>query len=349
MTDLVLALDVGGTNTRTRIAALTRGGERGATATVRDDIVIQSTSASDLYAHVEDTVRETRTYGQVTAAAVAVAGPVVRSRSRLTNWHSDDALVELGALESAGLPAGRTHLVNDVVAGAWGALARLDSPAHAQGIRTLSGAGKTAGEPGLADGSLVYLAPGTGLGAAALIRHGEGPLGATAVGCESQHTRMPRFDEETARTVEVIERALGRPPSWEDLVSGRGLVHIYEASCALASAEPLVIGGDDAKRAGAIAAKALASEDDRAATAVGIFYRTLARFAQTLALSYLPCAAVVFGGASTERNLPLVRESGLTVTFAEHERFADLLGSLPLYAVGGEVNLEGGVWLAARS
>ncbi|MFU8891631.1 MAG: hypothetical protein ACNA76_08310 [Anaerosomatales bacterium] len=67
------------------------------------------------------------------------------------------------------------------------------------------------------------------------------------------------------------------------------------------------------------------------------------------ALSYLPCAAVVFGGASTERNLPLIRENGLAATFAQHERFADLLGSVQLFAVDGEVNLEGGVWLAARS
>jgi hypothetical protein len=56
----------------------------------------------------------------------------------------------------------------------------------------------------------------------------------------------------------------------------------------------------------------------------------------------------VVGGASTERNLDVLRDAGLVDAFRSHHRFARLLGAVPLYAVGGEVNLEGGVLLARR-
>lgn len=340
MNELVVAFDVGATNARARIAAVAGGSEP---RLVTADITTQMASARELYEFVSQVLREAASRGTVTAGVVAVAGPLLGNRSRLTNWPSDSAIT-LPELERAGLPAGRTSLVNDVVAGAWGANARICRIDSAGDLQLLT-APLSDGGPG--EGTLVYVAPGTGLGAAALVRHGLGPLGASAVACESQHTQVPRFDGETSLIVDALGRALGRAPSWEDLISGRGLVHIYDALGSIATTESLTLS-DGSLTAREIAEAARTGDDARAGAAIGAYYRTLGRFMQTLALTLLPCAAVVIGGASTEHNLEHLRHSGLQAVFAEHVRFADLLGDIPIYTVGGAVNLEGGVWLAAR-
>jgi glucokinase len=340
--DLVVALDVGGTNARARIAAVT--GER-ESRLVAADTSTPVTSAGEFHEFVSGVVQNAARHGRVTAAVVAVAGPVLGNQSRITNWPSD-ATIGLADLERAGLPADRTQLVNDVVAGAWGAGARIGDGGPLTGLQLL--AAPTDREGGLGDGNLVYVAPGTGLGAAVLIRHGLGPLGASVVGCESQHTQIPRFEGEVGRVVDAIESSLGHAPSWEDLVSGRGLVHIYEALCSIAATEPPTVVAHDARSARAITEAARAGDDAQASAALNVFYLTLGHFAQMLALTFLPCFGVVIGGASTEQNLEQLRHSGLTETFARHGRFAELLGRIPIYTTGADVNLEGGIWLAAR-
>lgn len=340
--DIVVALDVGGTNTRARIARHTDGAPNVA---VQDDMVVQITSATALYDFVADVARTAGDHGTLTAAVTAVAGPVVNGRAEMTNWPSG-AAIEVAGLERAGLPPGHTVLLNDVVAGAWGAFDRLES-GTAITLTQPSPAPDKQTSGGLGDGNLVYVAPGTGLGAAALVRYGMGPHGATAVACETQHTQLPRFPGEIAEVTERIQRALGHSPSWEELVSGRGLAHTYDALCAIAATKPIAVGADDARRAGAIAAAAMTGDDAQARAAIDVFYDVLGRFAQVLALTFLPCTAVVLGGSSTERNLEIVRRSPLAQTFAEHPRLSGLLAGIPLHAVGGAVNLEGGIRLAA--
>ncbi len=338
--DLIVALDVGGTNTRARIALC---GDDAMGSSVRDDIVVQVRSATELYSFIGDVAGEAARHGSLVAAVTAVAGPVLAGRSEVTNWPRGE-VIELAELERAGLPLGHTTLVNDVVAGAWGALGRLDNGTSlALAPRSAAGAHRAGGAR---PGNVVYVAPGTGLGTAALISHELGGHGATAVACETQHTQMPRFAGEIARVADRVASALGHPPSWEDLVSGRGLVHAYDAVCAIASAQPMAAGADDAHRAGAIAAAALAGDDAQALAAVTVFYGVLGHYAQLLALTFLPCAAVFIGGASTEKNLELIKRSPLRKTFGDHPRFSGLLGDVPVHAVGGDVNLEGGIRLA---
>lgn len=342
MDELVLAFDVGGTNTRARVAVVAGRGEP---RLAIPDIATRVASARELGEFVAQVVGTAQSLGTVTAAVVAVAGPVLGAESRVTNWRSD-SVITISDLERAGLPLGHMRLVNDAVAGAWGALARVESggPTARTELLTSHPDGRR-----LEPGSLVYVAPGTGLGVAILVRHGLGSLGATVVGCESQHTQMPRFGGEIGEVVDVLGEALGHPPEWEDIVSGRGLVRTYDALGATAGSMRPVVAGDDARRAGEIAAAARAGTDAQALAAIGVFYRTLGHFAQMLALTLLPCAGVVIGGASTELNFELLRASGLAGTFTDHRRFSGLLGDIPLHAVGGEVNLEGGVWLAAQS
>lgn len=320
---LMVAIDVGATNARARLVAVAH---TGVAAQLTGDITQRVGSAQALYEFVRDVVKTAQPHGELVAAVVAVAGMVEGDRCHITNW-AHDSLIEVDRMAAAGLPADRTRLVNDVVAGVWGALARVGGEAG-----------------GLPKGNLVYIAPGTGLGASALVRHGLGPMGASVVACEAQHTQIPRFDGQIAQTVDAIAAELGRAPSWEELVSGPGLVRVYQAQRAMNGAAMQLMSAD----AGEIAEAAHKGNDPHALRAVHVYYQALGHFAQTLALAYLPCAAVVIGGASTKHNLELLRSSGLAETFAEHPKFGDMLSGVAVHTVDGEVNLEGGLWLAGR-
>ncbi len=338
--DVVVAFDVGATNTRARVVALTGEGQPDPVFT---DIVTRVSSASELRAFVSQVVEEAEPRGALVAAVVALAGPVTEQTCRLTNWVADST-IELSALVRAGLPAHRSLLANDVVAGAWGALSRVEAGGTSSDARLLGGSG--ADWSGLGDGNLVYIAPGTGLGSAALVRHGLGPFGASAVGCETQHTMLPILGGEIARVAQIVARTLGHPLSWEDLVSGRGLVSNYHARCEMASVDSTALTAGESDPAASVAQAAQSGSDACASAAMNDFYCVLGRFAQLLALTFLPCAAVVIGGTSTERNLELIGRSRLAEEFADHRRLGDLLERIPLVTVGGELNLEGGIRLA---
>src|SRR5690606_2744975 len=100
---------------------------------------------------------------------------------------------------------------------------------------------------------IVFVVPGTGLGAASLVRHGLGRYGASVLACESQHTRIPRFSGELGQVIDAIAEADGHAPSWEKIVSGRGLVRTYDALRAIEAGQPLSTSRGEAARAEAVA------------------------------------------------------------------------------------------------
>jgi glucokinase len=336
--DLMLAFDVGGTHTRARIAAMIGGG---APRPAAPDVSTRLCSAHDLLALVAEVLETSAALGTVRAAMVAVAGPVTGTSCRISNWPSDQ-VISIADLESAGLPAGHTRLLNDAAVGAWGALERVTATDAAASVHALTSPASLPVGPG----NLIYVAPGTGLSSASIVRHGLGSLGATVLASELENTQMPHFGGEIGPVVDAIAGVIGRRPDWEDLVSGRGLVRIYDALDFLTVEGPRGIPVGQQHRAAAIAEAARVGSDLRASAASDVFYRTLGHFAQTLALTCLPCAGVVIGGASTELNIELVRHCGLVETFRTHHRFAELLSGIPIYAVDGDVNLEGAVLLA---
>jgi glucokinase len=337
--ELVIAFDVGATNTRARIASAP-GNEHA--RLVPTDISTQASSSRDLCAFVAEVAAVAGGHGAVVSAVVAVAGPVNNGRSTITNW-TGDSDISVPRLEDSGLPVGRTSVVNDVVAGAWGALARLDTEGN--DFVLLS---PDSGRSSLDDGCLIYVAPGTGLGAATLVRHGYGPRGASALGCEFQHTPAPRFDGDLGQVADSLASALGHAPTWEEMVSGRALPRVYAALHSAEARRTSAVRDPEGRSAERIADAARTGDDPAALAAINAYYRVLARFAQALALASLPCSAVVVGGNSTAQNLDLLRRSGMTDVFARHDTLSPLLGRIPLYAVDGEVNLEGGVWLATH-
>jgi len=196
MSRIDLLADIGGTNAR---VAFREDG-----APWREVYLRETADYPSLDALLADVMSKAGV--KPTRAIVALPGPVAGESIKLTNlpWR----VARRSLAQELGIPA--LTVINDLEAVAWSLphLAsndvvtwRMGHPAHA---------------------ARVVVAPGTGLGVSALVPYGEAW---TAVPSEGGHALavMPRT------TPEPMRRLWHTMPSWEDLLSGGGLLRLYQA------------------------------------------------------------------------------------------------------------------------
>ncbi len=344
-TTTLLAFDVGGSNCRAAAAVL-RGGELEPHRRLPTSISEPVSSKSELRGFVGSVVELLGEGGAPARATVAFAGPVTGNCVQVTNWPAQDR-VTMQELIDWGLPASGTLMVNDAEAGAHG-LVRLfrDKGARAEAFHPLL---VTASTAAAGSGNMVLLIPGTGLGCAGIVRleDAEGEAGFVPVASEGGHLPVAPLDAEHGALIEQLRGDLhGATPSWENFVSGPGLVTIYrrlrvEES---ESAADLSRGAD---AAAAIAEAAIAGRDRRSILALELYYRCVGGFAQTLALAYLARGGVFIAGSSTRRNRRFIEGTSLADEFLANHEQRELLETIPVYLVLEELNLLGGLALIA--
>jgi len=279
MTDAYLVADIGGTNARFAIA---RGSARTGfkleqTRRLRNEDFEHLRDAAQAYLQSCD--------GPLpSVACLAVAAPVTPGKFRLTNsaWKLDpDALPgELG-LDSL-------IAVNDFAAQARGApLCPPDDQ------RVLN-----AGQP-VKEAPIAVLGPGTGLGLGLLIPHGDA---VRVIPTEGGHAGFaPRTEEEIA-VGKFIADEYGYV-SWERLISGRGLVNIHRALCAI---DGVTWPGSRPEH---ITAEALADPNSLARRAVMLFCDALGAYAGDVAVMTGARGGLYLAGGILPKMLPLLEES----------------------------------------
>jgi glucokinase len=339
MPEVLIAYDVGGTNSRVHFA-LYENRRAVAHPDLPEPVSRPRRGTGAFIAFVEETLGMLPKGSEIAGATCAFAGPVAPDGSVcMTNWPEPRCL-EREDLVEAGLP-GDTRIVNDMVAGAEGVIDRVEH--GGDGLVALH-------DPEALDtatGNVVYLAPGTGLGAATLVRTGLSDPSHVAVGCECQHTAMPVFAEDMGACLDALTKMLGRTPTWEDVVSGRGIPRVHAAIEAIEFGTEPSLPADDAE-AGAIA-EAAADGDPVAMRALVTYYRALGKFAQLLALAEQPCAGVFIGGRTTEVNLEIVRQGDMVREFLENRTVGQALSEVGVHVVHGDVNLAGALRIAAQA
>jgi len=209
MSGRFLAADIGGTNARFAVAH----------GSAREGFTLEAVQRlrNEDFEHLRDAVHaylESLGSERPAQGCFAVAGPVSPGKVRMTNssWRFDPD--ELGA------ELGMTRLlaVNDFAAQARGA--PLCPPEDLFEINR--------GEP-VPGAPIAVLGPGTGLGLGLVIPHGADMI---VIATEGGHAGFaPRTEEEIA-VGKFIADEYGFV-SWERLLSGRGLVNIHRALCAI--------------------------------------------------------------------------------------------------------------------
>ncbi len=254
---------------------------------------------------------------RVTRACLGVAGPVRGATVRTTNlpW-------ELDARDLArALEIPEVWLINDLEANAWG-IAALRS----QEMTVLSaGAADAAGNAAL-------ISAGTGLGEAGL--HWDGATH-RPFACEGGHASFaPRDALETELLIWLMRRF--DHVSWERVVSGPGLLLLYEFLRDTARGEePPWLREEirDADPAAAIARAALEGRSELCAQALRLFVTLYGAEAGNLALKIMATGGVFVGGGMAPKILQAMEGPHFLAAFVAKGRMRPLLESMPVKVI----------------
>lgn len=302
MSTEIVTVDIGGTHARFALATIAADGS----ITLGEPATLHTSDHASFQTAWEDFARQ-RGGLLPPNVAIAVAGPVGGEVIRFTNnpWIIRPALIP----EKLG--ASRYTLVND-----FGAVGHAVARAGAGHFVHLSGP-----EIDLpASGTLSIVGPGTGLGVAHVWRDGAGQYRVQAT--EGGHIDFAPLDSiEDAVLARLRQRY--RRVSVERVVSGPGIVDIYEA---LAALEGRAIQALDDRT---LWQRGVSGEDSLAAAAVDRFCLSLGSVAGDIALAQGASGVVIAGGLGLRIKDTLL-QSGFASRFRAKGRFEGLMAALPV-------------------
>jgi glucokinase len=318
MSRFLVAMDVGATNTR--IAIGEAGQPFGPELTrVRQPVG----SARALREFLRDTTAHVIGSGRVTLVAGFAGVPEPGGLVTMTNWGGDRDVTHQDLLNSG---FDQVRMLNDLEAAGHGLIALLGDQAEDTGaIVPLSGRWV----PDCGNRALVM--PGTGLGSVGIVDLGGGERW-HVVPSETQHGLATGESKREMAWLDRVRTELGRPPTWEDCVSGRGLERLYHLAISGAEAGPL--------DAGSVAKLALEG-DERATAALTAFYSFVGGFSQQLALAFLSTGGLFLSGSSTRKNLEFIPKSPFLEAFKKNDLIRHVIETLPVFVVTQELNLRG--------
>lgn len=301
MTRQIVAADIGGTHARFAIATL----DQGRVIELGEPVTLKTADHGSFQLAWEEFGR--RNGGSLPPAlAISFAGPVGGELLKLTNnpWVIRPALIpsKLGVSDYV--------VVNDFGAVAH-AVAAFDGSAYTH----LCGPEGPLPERGM----VTILGPGTGLGVAGLWLSESGPQ---VIETEGGHVDFAPLDALEDRILVELRRSFRRV-SVERLLSGRGLMNIYEALAAI-EGRPAAIHDEKA-----LWAAAMEGSDSLAAAALDRFCLTLGAVAGDLALAQ-GAAAVAIGGGLGFRLRDHLPRSGFRDRFIAKGRFERRMDGLPV-------------------
>ncbi|MBZ0092272.1 MAG: glucokinase [Sulfuricellaceae bacterium] len=306
----VLAADIGGTKTLLLLAEPVNDGFR----CIREKRY-ENRAFGDLNELLQVFLDDSG-FPTLAGACFAVAGEVSGNQARLTNLSWDiqgDALTR-----SLGVPV---SLINDFEAVGYG-IASL-APADLEILQ--------AGEPEV-NGVRAVLGAGTGLGTGFLSWQDDAYR---VFPSEGSHADFAPANEQQVGLLRFLWKKYAHV-SWERVVSGPGLVNIFEYLLQ----EGVDGRSPDLMRAmqqddppAAIAAAALAKSDALAVEALDIFVAVYGAEAGNLALKLLPRGGLYLAGGITPKILPRLKDGGFMQAFRDKGRFSGMLEKMPVYAI----------------
>ena len=247
-------------------------------------------------------------------AALAVAGPVIGDRVMMMNsaWSFSIS----GLKQQFGWV--RLHILNDFAANA------LAVPALTSDDLIQIGEGAP-----MPDTPVVVLGPGTGLGVAGLVPVvGDAPSGGTrwiAIPGEGGNVTLPALDSREAAIIDILRRQYAHV-SAEIVLSGPGLVNLYESLCELAGKPATPSMPEDITHL-------YPGCDPQRREAVTIFCAMLGTFAGDVALTFGARGGVYIMGGIVPKIVEIFRHSAFRERFEFKGRYRHYLSSVPTYVV----------------
>ncbi len=293
-----LVADIGATHARFALAEGTRPGSP----------VVLATADYDEPGTLIDAAQEALGQPLLAAACFAVAGPVLDGQVDVTNGglrFEADALTQ-----RLGVPV---HLVNDFYALA-AAIPYLEQ------LEAVGGDPERRGRRAVS----AVLGPGSGLGMGLLIPEDAG--GWRVLPSEGGHADLAPGSPLEQELLTALQMKLGAV-CWETVLSGPGLVHLYEAVAGLWGMAPKALSPAE------ISAGGVDAEDPVCHQTLELFFALLGAAAGNLALTVCAEAGVYIGGGIVPQLADFARESPLRRRFEERAELAHLVADVPLFLI----------------
>ncbi|MBF0860059.1 glucokinase [Gluconobacter sp. LMG 31484] len=297
----IVAVDIGGTHARFAIATI----EDGKVATLGEATTLKCADHGSLALAWETFGRSlNRTLPR--EAGIAVACPVSGEILKLTNnpWIIQPS--QLGA---------RLHLDNFVLVNDFGAVAHAVAQVDSSHMRHLCG-------PDIdlpTEGAITIVGPGTGLGAACLLRRKDRYF---VMETEGGHLDYPPLDELEDKILSAL-RLRFRRVSAERIVSGPGLTNLYEVIAEM-QGWPITLRDNRT-----LWKNALDGSDTVAVAALERFCLSLGAISGDLALAH-GARGVVIGGGLGLRLADGLGHSGFAERFVAKGRFEAMMTEMPV-------------------
>lgn len=316
---MILGVDVGGTNTRAALFEAQR---------LRSPVWVCTAETQQIPSFRDWLARVVRDAGPVRAVGIGVAGPVFRGRSLTVNlpWVVDAAELR-GEL---GLPD--LWVLNDLEAAAYGILVLEPS----DWVDLCSGRDE-------ARGNRAVIAAGTGLGEAGLYWDG---ADFHPFATEGGHASFSPTDDFGVELLQWLRRRFDHV-SWERVLSGPGLKHVYDFLWERAEAGKQ--GPAPCSTAEEIAARALEGRCPVCTAAMERFACLYGSEAANLALKVMAVGGVYIAGTMAVQNRAFLEADGFRQAFWSKGRMRPLLEVIPVRLVLlPEVGLCGAALRALR-
>jgi glucokinase len=307
---MILAGDIGGTNTRLAFADEKAGSL---------NLVVEATFLSREHASLESVLRTFRSANPlpITRAAFGIAGPVRRGRCDATNlpWVVDSHSVagEIG-LEHVGL-------INDLEANAYGVAT----------LRPEDFVVLNEGEAGT-EGNAAIISAGTGLGEAILFWDGRQHH---PFATEGGHTDFAPRNQLEMELLDYLLRQFQRV-SYERLVSGPGLLNIYRFLRETGREKEPEWLAERLRRqdpSAVISQAALHGESDLCVQALDLFVSLYGAEAGNLALKAMATGGVYLGGGIAPKIIEKLRGPAFLEAFTSKGRMQPLLRAMPVRVI----------------
>ncbi|MCQ1851824.1 glucokinase [Neorhizobium galegae] len=245
---------------------------------------------------------------QPRSAILAIAGPIDGDEIDLTNC--DWVVRPKGMITQLGFED--VLVVNDFEAQALAVAAMPDEYRETLGPNN---------QPHMA--SRVVLGPGTGLGVAGLVyaRHMWFPVPG-----EGGHVDVGPRSERDFEIFPHLKRIEGRV-SAEEILSGRGVVNIYQAVCAADGLQPAFSDPAD------ITAHGLSGSNSQAVETLSLFATYLGRVAGDMALIFMARGGVYLAGGISQKIIPALKGPEFRAAFEDKAPHTELMGTIPTFVV----------------
>lgn len=300
---LGLVADVGATNVR---LALVEGDSR----RLQQEQIFECKSYNSLKAVIDDYYSALTQ--KPTVAAVAMPNPILGDQVKMTN-HTWQFSIECLRRQ---LHLEKLRVLNDFTALAM-AVPYLQPQDYLQ----------VGGNAGRVNYAIGVIGPGTGLGVSGLVWGADG--GWHPLMSEGGHTSYTPLTEREWAMSQVLNQKFGHV-SFERVVSGMGLVSVYQALCELDGVPADNLTAPD------VCQRALDYSCARCAETLDIFCAGLGTVAGNLALTLGAKGGMYIGGGIVPHILGYLKQSEFRKRFESKGRFTDYLTEIPTYIITNE-------------